>query len=290
MWSPSFKTLLLTGLACLLFSQTAMAQTPVQELAPAQPEMTEGPKLTPEEISTLQQLFDDSKRHFTAGVALRQSEPTNFQGAIQEFEQAILADPVRHEALREVYVKANVQLADVQYLYGVDYFNRKEKAEAKPHFDQAIEAAYRAIFEKSKVQEEDHTELLKYYQLLVKYAEILTQYYHEAQRVDPFIQTLNQAIAIDPAHTAQWQVSQANLLRFGDRHSEAIALYKQVLVTDPHNLDALYGLGLSQLSNAPEDINEGINTLQQFVKMAPVTDKRVETVKAAVEAWENPAP
>ncbi|HYV07425.1 MAG TPA: hypothetical protein VFB82_22715, partial [Blastocatellia bacterium] len=69
---------------------------------------------------------------------------------------------------------------------------------------------------------------------------------------------------------------------------DAVAAYKAVLAADPANIDALYGLGLTLIAGTEKtQIQEGANTLADFVSKAPATDKRVAIVKEALEGVKN---
>jgi len=61
-----------------------------------------------------------------------------------------------------------------------------------------------------------------------------------------------------------------------------------VIAADPANFDALYGLGLTLIASTERaQIQEGANTLAEFVAKAPATDKRVPIVKEALEGVKN---
>jgi cytochrome c-type biogenesis protein CcmH/NrfG len=83
-------------------------------------------------------------------------------------------------------------------------------------------------------------------------------------------------------------VLKADMLRSAGRTDEAIAAYKQVIAADPTAVDALYGLGLTLIAGTERaQIQEGANTLADFVSKAPATDKRVPIVKDALEGVKN---
>jgi tetratricopeptide (TPR) repeat protein len=79
-----------------------------------------------------------------------------------------------------------------------------------------------------------------------------------------------------------------DMYRSAGRTDDAVAAYKKALAADPNNFDALYGLGLTLIASTERaQIQEGANTLADFVAKAPPTDKRVPIVKDALEGVKN---
>jgi tetratricopeptide (TPR) repeat protein len=202
-----------------------------------------------------------------------------------------VVDPGKHAAMAELAYKANANLAESHYQVGVDMFNKKDRAGAKPHFEKAVESANKAITLASSAPPENanaSNDLLIYYNILAKNAQLLVEYYGAVNLIDDTVKALDKAASMDAVNKNKWGVAKADMFRSAGRADEAIAAYKAVLAADPNHADALYGLGLTLIASSERaQIQEGADTLALFASKAPATDKRVPIVKEALEGVKN---
>lgn len=244
------------------------------------------------EGEVLQATFDQARLHYNAGVELTKATPPNYQAALSEFEQASTVDPGKHAQMLLLSYRANANLAEANYQIGVDLFNQKKRAEAKPHFEKAVSAANTAIKAASTDTPQNNpnlnNDLVVYYSILAKNAMLLVQHYGAVDSVDPTATAFDAAASLDATNKTKWGVQKGDLYFSAGRTDDAVAAYKAVLAVDPVNIDALYGLGLTLVAGTEKaQIQEGANTLADFVSKAPPTDKRVPIVKEALEGVKN---
>ncbi|HSB09672.1 MAG TPA: tetratricopeptide repeat protein [Blastocatellia bacterium] len=241
-----------------------------------------------QEAKDLQASFDTAVKHFNTGTELKGAG--NYQGALSEFEQAAMLDITKNKNFIEVGHRSNAQIAETLYHMGADLFNKRDRDGAKPLFKKSVAAANKAVEIASTATEEPNikNDLITYYSILSKSAQVLIENYGETALIDPTVKSLEKAEELDTANKLQWEVTRGNLFRSAGRTDEAIEVYKKVLVADPNNLDALYNMGLALLgSTEREKIQESVNLLDQFVSKAPPTDKRVSDAKATIVAIKN---
>jgi len=236
----------------------------------------------------LQASFDVAVKHFNEGVRLKTEN--NFAAALSEFEQATALDPSKNKHFIEIAHRSNAQVAETNYQIGADKFNKKDRDGAKPHFEHAVTAINKAIAVASSATDDPtvNNDLITYYGILEKNARILVENYGQANLVDDTIKAIAKAETLDATNKNKWGVLKADMLRSAGRTDEAVAAYKVVIAADPAAVDALYGLGLTLIASTERaQIQEGANTLADFVAKAPATDKRVPIVKDALEGVKN---
>jgi tetratricopeptide (TPR) repeat protein len=254
------------------------------KLEAAQKEMEASAK----EGKELQASFDMAVKHFNEGVRLKTEN--NYVAALTEFEESTKLDPGKNKNFVEIAHRSNAQVAETNYQLGADKFNKKDRAGAKPHFEQAVTSINKAIAVASAVTEEPtvNNDLITYYGILEKNARILVENYGEAKLVDDTVKAIEKAEALDALNKNKWGVLKADMFRSAGRTDDAVAAYKKVIAADPTAVDALYGLGLTLIAGTERaQIQEGANTLADFVAKAPATDKRVPIVKDALEGVKN---
>ncbi|MFY9574152.1 MAG: tetratricopeptide repeat protein, partial [Blastocatellia bacterium] len=242
------------------------------------------------ESQEVQATFDQARTHYNTGVEMMQA--ANYQNAMSEFEQAATVDPGKHAAMAMLAYRANANLAEAHYQVGVDLFNKKQRPEAKAHFEAAIASVKKALVLAVKDTAENNpnlnNDLVIYYNMLGKNAMLLVEYYGAADIVDGIVTELDKGEAIDAVNKNKWGVLKADLYRSAGRTDEAVASYKKVLAADPNYADALYGLGLTLIASSERaQIQEGANTLAEFLAKAPPTDKRLPVVKSSLEELKN---
>lgn len=239
------------------------------------------------EAEALQAGFDSARTRYNTGIEMMRAQPPNYAGAITEFEAAAAIDPGKHTAMAELAYKANANFAEAHYQAGVDLFNKKDRTSAKPHFETAIAAINKSIAIASGVKDTPsiNNDLIIYYNILVKNAKLLVEFYGAANLIDDTIKALDKVEALDAANKAKYEIQKGDLYRAAGMTDQAVAVYRSVLATDPGQLDALYNLGIALLgSPEKEKIQESINALADFVAKAPPTDKRVPDAKSTIEA------
>ena len=241
------------------------------------------------EGKALQESFDVAVKHFNEGVKLKTAN--NLEAALSEFEESAKLDPGKNKNFVEIGHRANAQVAETHYQIGADKFNKKDRNGAKPHFEQAVTSINKAITVASAATDDPsvNNDLITYYSILEKNAQILVENYNEANLVDDTAKSLDKAMAIDTAQNKnKWIVLKAKLYFAGGRSDEAVAAYESVLAADASNIDALFGLGLALVATGEKvQVQKGANTLADFVSKAPATDSRVPIVKEALEGVKN---
>lgn len=254
-----------------------------------------------QEAKALQSNFDQARVHYNTGLemiktnATVQDDPTkqsNYTAALSEFEQAASVDPAKHAAMKLLNYRANANIAEVHYQLGVDLFNKRKRDEAKPHFLAAVDASRKAITLATGDTAENNpslnTDLIVYYNILAKNAILLVEHFGTVDLVEGIIKDMDTAAGLDVANKGKWGVMKADVYRSAGKTEDAVAAYKQVIAADAANFDALYGLGLTLIASTERpQIQEGANTLAEFVAKAPATDKRVPIVKEALEGVKN---
>jgi len=254
-----------------------------------------------QEAKALQASFDQARVHYNSGLEMMKTNATltddaakksNYTAALSEFEQAASVDPAKHAAMKLINYRANANLAEVHYQLGVDLFNKRQRDEAKPHFIAAVDAAKKAIALAADDTAENNpslnADLIIYYNILTKNAMLLVEFFNATDLIEPTIKDIDHVATLDAANKNKWGVMKADVYRSAFKTDDAVAAYKQVIAADPANFDALYGLGLTLIASTERaQIQEGANTLAEFVAKAPATDKRVPIVKEALEGVKN---
>lgn len=266
---------------------------PPKQLSPAEKAKAEAAQKEQEasakEGKALQESFDSAVKHFNEGVRLKTAN--NLDAALSEFEEASKLDPGKNKHFVEIGHRSNAQVAETHYQIGADKFNKKDRNGAKPHFEQAVTSINKAIDVASAVTDDPsvNNDLITYYAILDKNAQILVENYGAINLVDDTAKALDKAMTIDTAQNKnKWVVLKAKLYFAVGRSDEAVAAYESVLASDASNIDALFGLGLALVATGEKvQVQKGANTLADFVSKAPATDPRVPIVKEALEGVKN---
>jgi len=100
------------------------------------------------------------------------------------------------------------------------------------------------------------------------------------------------AVETDAAKKAKAQMDKAQTLFDAGAADRAIVEFKKILDVQPDNVDALYGMGIAEISVAYGDkdkakMQEGVNYLQQFVDKAPDTHRYKAEAKATLAELKN---
>ncbi len=100
------------------------------------------------------------------------------------------------------------------------------------------------------------------------------------------------AVETDPAKKAKAQIDLAQLLFDAGASDKAIVEFKKILDAQPDNVDALYGMGIAEISvgyaaNDKAKLQEGVNYLQQFVDKAPDSHRYKSEAKSTLAELKN---
>ncbi len=243
------------------------------------------------ESKEMQAAFDQAVARYNHGLELMNTN--DYSGAVSEFEAASAVDPGKHAAFTELAYKAHANAAEAHYQLAVPLFNQRKRDEAKPHFEKAIEEINKAISIASSSPKPGpnlNNELINYYNIWLKNAKLLVEFYQQTDAVDQAVTAIDKARALDTANSAKWNVAKGDLYRTAYRSDDAIKTYKEVLATDPGNIDALYGLGLTLFATGNEaNYQEAANYLSDFASKAPANDSRAATVKESLDALKKAA-
>jgi tetratricopeptide (TPR) repeat protein len=288
------STLTLDQVKQLIAGAKSGAPAPTQ---PQQPSASDKAKVDKEnaeyekkvkEGKAIQEAFDQARVRYNGGIELMKAN--NYAAALPEFEAASGVDTTKNVELLRLAYKADANIAEAHYQVGVDMFNKKQKPEAKEHFEKATASVAKAIelAATDTAEPNINNDLLIYYGIYAKNAALLVEHYGQADKVPASIAILDKASALDAANKNKWAAMKGDLYRYAGMTEEASTAYKAVIAADPTNIDALYGLGLTLIaSQETKVIQEGANALGDFVAKAPPTDRRVPAVKEALEAVKN---
>jgi tetratricopeptide (TPR) repeat protein len=288
------STLTLDQVKALIAGAKSGAPVAVQ---PQQPSASDKAKVDKEnaeyekkvkEGKAVQEAFDQARVRYNGGIELMKAN--NYSAALPEFEAATGVDTTKNIELLRLAYKANANLAEAHYQLGVDLFNKKQKPDAKPHFDKAVATIGKAIELASTDTAEPNinNDLLTYYGIYAKNAALLVEHYGVTDSVANSVGILDKAIALDAANKSKWMVMKGDLYRFSGMQDEAIAAYKSVIEIDPKNYESLYKLGLTYLqSPEKEKLQQAANYLDAFIAAAPPDDKRLPEAKSSLQVLKN---
>jgi tetratricopeptide (TPR) repeat protein len=241
------------------------------------------------ERDALQGQLDEAIKSFNQAAELKKAN--DLEGALAAYKAAASVDPGKDKAFIEVSHKANASLAEMHYQIGADIFNKNKKAvpEAKPHFEEGVKAANKAIeIAAGDTSATINNDLIVYYNILAKNIKLLVQYYQVYDGVDDAVKAYDKAAVLDPTNKSKWEINKGELYRLSYKTDEAVAAFKSVLAADPNNADALYGLGLTLVASGERSkLQEAANYLADFAAKAPAADPRVAEVKSSLEALKN---
>jgi tetratricopeptide (TPR) repeat protein len=240
------------------------------------------------ESKAVQESFDQARVRYNGGIELMKAN--NYSAALPEFEAATNVETSKHVEFLRLAYKANANIAEAHYQVGVDLFNKKQKPDAKVHFEKATASVTKAIELASTDTAEPNinNDLLVYYNIYAKNVLLLLEHYQQADKVENVVAIFDKAVAIDATNKNKWAVLKGDAYRYAFIQDKAAETYKAAIAADPANVDAMYGLGLTLIaSSETKVIQEGANALGDFVAKAPATDKRVPIVKEALEAVKN---
>jgi tetratricopeptide (TPR) repeat protein len=230
---------------------------------------------------------------------LKAFKEKNYDLAVAKFDEGIQADP---DFVGSASVLNNNKASALRNR-GVDAYNQgiKDPAnkdswreKAKVDFQNSVAASQKALDLISKIT--DSAEVPKYapgkLSALTNIAEVRRLMFAtsiDTSQPDELVSALTAYLAVetDAAAKTKIQTSVADALRSAGNTGQAVPIYRTVLETDPNNVEALGGLGLSLLNEGEiqgkiELSQEGLNLMQKFTEVAPDTHPLKGDVKAAV--------
>ncbi|MGB7069441.1 MAG: hypothetical protein WBD22_08085 [Pyrinomonadaceae bacterium] len=100
------------------------------------------------------------------------------------------------------------------------------------------------------------------------------------------------AVETDAVKKAEAKLTLADIYRVAGDSDNAIAAYKEILLTSPDNVDALAGAGLSlvnlgYINSDKAAMQEGANYLQKFADTAPSTHKYKDDAVGLIQTLKN---
>lgn len=219
----------------------------------------------------------------------------NYDEAIARYTEAITADP-DHPGAPAVLTNRSIVLR----ISAVDRYNAAGKAKdeagkaaAKKDWAQSAQDAKLAV-DKLKAQgaPSDAGGAANYkdqlYRALLARAAVMkffvpivdpTQAESALAAYDEYL-----AVETDPASKLTMQLDRAQMLFQVGEIDKSIAAYKEVLVVDPNNIDALLWVGLALFGTEdPTKYQEAANYLQLFVDKAPDTNEFKVSAKETLE-------
>jgi tetratricopeptide (TPR) repeat protein len=224
--------------------------------------------------------FDAKKNLFDAGIKATQAK--DYQTAVTSFDQALEglegADP---KYFGELVEKTSSNLAEAHYQLAVELFNKRDKEGAKKHLEQAAASIDRSL----KLAPEDPV----YNAIQGKTLFLLVDKYSDTDKAEIGAKAYAKAAEkeLDPKRKLQYQTQVGDVYRAGFMTDQAVAAYKQVLVSDPDNLSAMYGIGLTGMRSADsKDYQMAADYLKAFADKAP-SDPRTDEVKQLLATLEK---
>jgi tetratricopeptide (TPR) repeat protein len=239
---------------------------------------------------------------FKAGNAALAAK--NYEEAVRQYDTGLAADPDQAALLTN-------KAAALKAL-GVDKYNAAIQSKddaaktagieaAKGYFKTSAESSDKAyeLIKNEKVasdpNEQKRHEANKYAALNVR-SEAYRLYVTKGDptKVDGGMVAFQDYIAVepDPVKKAKAQFDLAQMLFDAGAADKAIVEFKKILEVEPDNVDALYGVGIAEISSgyAATDkakLQEGVNDLQRFVDKAPDSHKYKADAKATLAELKN---
>jgi len=239
---------------------------------------------------------------FKAGNAALTAK--NYDEAIKQYDVGLAADPEQPSLLTNKTLALKAR--------GVEKYNAaiqtKDEAartsgleSAKADFKAAADAANNAaeILKKMPAATdpvEQKQQAVNKYATLSARAEAMRLFVTKADQAqaDAGSAAFDDYIAVetDPAKKAKAEMDKAQMLFDAGAADKAIVEFKKILDAQPDNVDALYGMGIAEISVAygasdKAKMQEGVNYLQQFVDKAPDTHRYKSEAKATLAELKN---
>ena len=269
--------------------ESAEARRAREEYEKKKAEVEAANKKNAEDYAKLKDIFKAANDAFTA---------KNYDQAIAGYDQGLQIDPDQASFYR------NKSLA--LRLRGAEKFNAAVKAKdaagresAKADFKAAVEASEKAVTTNREFAKKNpgsaaggaqpqNNEL----DLLSIRAENYRVALHTATPIstDDAIKAIQEYLAAetDPAKKSKMQLSLGEALVQSGQVDQAVATYKEILVSKPNDLDAMYDLGIAYAADPSQSkLAEARDTLYQFAKNAPASDPRKQDALNTAKALDD---
>jgi tetratricopeptide (TPR) repeat protein len=255
-------------------------------------------------IENANQVIGDA---FKAGNAALTAKPPNYDEAIKQYDIGLAADPEHPGAPSLLTNKSGALRSRGVEKYNAAIQNKEPAARdaglelARADFKAAADAANKGV-ELLKKQpaatdaEEQKQQTTNKYFALFSRAEAMRFFLTKVDqtKTDEAVTAYQEYMAVetDAAKKAKAQLDMAQMLLDAGAADKSMVEFKKILDAQPDNVDALYGMGVSEISvgygaNDKAKLQEGVNYLQQFVDKAPDAHRYKAEAKATLTELKN---
>jgi len=244
---------------------------------------------------------------FKAGNAALTAKPPNYDEAIKQYDLGLAADPEHPGAPSLLTNKSGALRSRGVEKYNAAIQNKDTAARdaglesAKADFKAAAEASNQGVELLKKqpaatdAEEQKQQTTNKYFALFAR-AEAMRFFVTKVDqtKADEGVTAYQEYMAVetDAAKKGKAQLDMAQMLLDAGAADKSMVEFKKILDAQPDNVDALYGMGVSEISvgYAASDkvkLQEGVNYLQQFVDKAPDAHRYKAEAKATLTELKN---
>jgi len=244
---------------------------------------------------------------FKAGNAALTAKPPNYDEAIKQYDLGLAADPEHPGAPSLLTNKSGALRSRGVEKYNAAIQNKDTAARdaglesAKADFKAAAEASNQGVELLKKqpaatdAEEQKQQTTNKYFALFAR-AEAMRFFVTKVDqtKADEGVTAYQEYMAVetDAAKKGKAQLDMAQMLLDAGAADKSMIEFKKILDAQPDNVDALYGMGVSEISvgYAASDkvkLQEGVNYLQQFVDKAPDAHRYKAEAKATLTELKN---
>jgi tetratricopeptide (TPR) repeat protein len=259
---------------------------------------------TNKKIEGANQIIGDA---FKAGNTALMAKPPNYEEAIKQYDLGLAADPEHPGAPSLLTNKSGALRSRGVEKYNAAIQNKDAAARdaglesAKADFKAAAEAASKGVELLKKqpaatdAEEQKQQTTNKYYALFAR-AEAMRFFVTKVDqtKTDEGVTAYQEYMAVetDAAKKGKAQLDMAQMLLDAGAADKSMVEFKKILDAQPDNVDALYGMGVSEISvgyagSDKAKLQEGVNYLQQFVDKAPDTHRYKSEAKATLTELKN---
>jgi tetratricopeptide (TPR) repeat protein len=259
---------------------------------------------TNKKIEGANQIIGDA---FKAGNTALMAKPPNYDEAIKQYDVGLAADPEHPGAPSLLTNKSGALRSRGVEKYNAAIQNKDAAARdaglesAKADFKAAAEAASQGVELLKKqpaatdAEEQKQQTTNKYYALFAR-AEAMRFFVTKVDqtKTDEGVTAYQEYMAVetDAAKKGKAQLDMAQMLLDAGAADKSMVEFKKILDVQPDNVDALYGMGVSEISvgyagSDKAKLQEGVNYLQQFVDKAPDAHRYKAEAKATLTELKN---